>query len=442
MSISLRGGVSVGMFYAPSPRDRPMSDLYALGPPPRRVPLNQLLCVWLNPVLFAGVLVGGFGSLGIVPAFRHGELPGEWHLFWERREAPGWLDAVDRHTHHDKKGVQVTHTYRYRFRLPDGQVVSGSSTSGATAVYNPPPKWRGKGERPPDVTVEYHPRRVEANRLKGTTAQGGGFFVFFGLLIPVLAAVLCGIGLYFVWWELRLLKHGLPAEGYVTGCRLAKRQGQASAGDASVSWSSQAAYQPLEEFQAMIHAQHQAALAQAQSRVGVGCAAVFAFCFFAMFFGILSAVVTAFVVIVGAPAVGLRTADWDLWLILLGGLLGGVTAGVVAVRKTLSNAAKPVDVSATPSLFKSVECVLWYARDEGDGEAYRTLQLHGDGRDAEARPLLYDPVKPSRILLAEELSGKPEVGEDGSWRCARRPWLRLVLATAALATPAVAWWGM
>jgi hypothetical protein len=91
-------------------------------------------------------------------------------------EAQGWLHDVQRSETRGGKGkVHVSYTFRYSFRLPDGSIHQGQSSS--SHPIHPPGKRAAGQDRPPDVTVEYHPEYHGVNRLRGTWAGIGALFV-------------------------------------------------------------------------------------------------------------------------------------------------------------------------------------------------------------------------------------------------------------------------
>jgi hypothetical protein len=386
----------------------------------------------------------------VVYALRHAPLPGEWHLFWDRREAPGVVTRFDRREQQDrKKGLQISHTYHYTFQLPDGRQVQGQSTSdGAQPVVNMP-RLAGKGQRvarPVAVTVEYHPRHVEANRVKGTRCDSGGPFVLFGLLLPAASLALLGFGLWAARTEVRLLRKGEPALAYINACRLPSRKGgRAQVGGVSMDWSGPAnAYQPLADFLASVRQEHQAALDWArgtqQSKFVAGCAAVFAFWFAGTFGLVLSGLVAAFWLV---PMLGFGPNDPRPVFVTAGvvGLLCGGVAALWARRRYRASAAAVPVGGRSPALDR-VECQLAFYLADGEtvGETTRTLRLADGPEDEEPRVLLYDPARPSRTLLYDELTAATKVDEQGAWAC-DRPWPlgRAVLVAAALPLPLLAW---
>jgi hypothetical protein len=289
-------------------------ELGRLAGPPRPLPAALAARVRLNTLFVVGVAWLGLSGLGLIAALRHSPLPGEWYLLWDRREAPGWLQGVQKHQSQGKQGAaNISFTYRYNFQLPDGRHLTGESSSGSE-LFRPPR--RPKPGRPPDVTVEYHPRHVEANRIKGTRSASGGAFIVFGLLVPAVGLVLTALGLWSGWRENRLLRHGLPSDGYIQTCRLPSKssRGRAAAGGMTVTWSSSGGEpeQPLDEFRDRIWAEHRAALDTArrvrENRIARGCGWTLAFAFALFFGGGMGAVVLGLLALLASLALGWRAA--------------------------------------------------------------------------------------------------------------------------------------
>ncbi len=430
-------------------------NLDQLAPPPRALPRPLAARVWLRGAVVAGLVGVGLASVGFLYALRHAPLPGDWHLFWERREAPGWLTGVQRHEHHEpKKGRQVSFTYSYVFQLPDGRRLSGSSGNSNQQLFFAPKRKRLDDlNRPADLTVEYHPRHLDANRIKGTRAQSGGPFVLFGLFLPALTLALTAAGLWSARTEYRLLRHGVYSEGCVQQCRLPSQgsRGSAQVSGFSLSWSSaREGYQPIAEFRDAVWSQHQEAVEKARQMhakpLARGCGFALG-CAFAFpvggAFGAFALALPTFLVLLGLGLVG---NGREVAPVLIAGGVGWLLGAGLLLRWMVRKQRERIAderLRERPAQFDRVDCLLTFWLDDGAsaGETQRTLRLEGSEADEETpHPLLYDPGKPSRTLLLRELSVPLAVGEDGQWRYARGwPVVRLALIALALPLPAAAW---
>jgi hypothetical protein len=302
------------------------------------------------------------------------------------------------------------------------------------------------------VTVEYDPRHVEANRLKGTRSSSGGPFVVFGLVLPGLGGLITAAGLWSGWKASRLMRRGLPSAGYVQTCRLPARRsrGSAHAGGTTVTWSSSASQpeMPVAEFREQIWAQQRAALATArkvrENPVARGCGWTLAFLFAVAFGGGVTAALLATAAAIVLPALDVpaeTVLHAALGLGCAGLLLGTFLVMRWIIRKERQRqAAESPD--ARPPAFDQVECTLsfWLADGESTGQTQRTLRLTGDEEDEQPRPLLYDPTRPARTLLVSEIGLPLQIDDEGQWLYAGAwPVLRLALMVLALGVPVVAW---
>jgi hypothetical protein len=302
------------------------------------------------------------------------------------------------------------------------------------------------------VTVEYHPRHVEANRLQGTRSSSGAPFIFFGLLLPGIGVILTAVGLGLGWRTGRLLRLGLPADGYIETCRLPTQRshGSASAGESTVTWSSSRTSPalPLAEFREQAWAQQQAALATARklqdNPAARGCGWTLAFLvalFFGGGFGALSLAMAAVGILSALDQPAARVLHVALAAGGVGALLGTSLLMFWLVRKQRQRLS-PEAAMARPAAFNRVECTLsfYLADGESTGQTKRTLSLTGDDADEQPRPLLYDPKKPARTLLLDEIGLPLQVGDTGQWLYAAAwPVSRLALVLLALSVPVVAW---
>jgi hypothetical protein len=429
-------------------------NLDQLAPPPRAPPRPLAARVWLHGALVAGLAGVGLASVGFLYALRHSPLPGEWHLLWQRREAPGWLTGVRRHEHKDRKGaLQVSFTYSYVFELPDGRRLSGSSSSGQQLYFAPKRKRLDDLNRPPDMAVEYHPRHLEANRLKGTRSDSGGPFVLFGLVLPALTLGLTAVGLRLAWTEHRLLRHGVLADGFVQQCRLPQQSsgGKVRVSGFSLSWSApEEGYEPIAEFREGVWGQHKQAVESARQMdrqpVARGCGFALAFVFAFALGGTFGAFALALPTILVVFALGLANDGRGIAAFLIAGGAGWLLGTALVLRWMIRKHPERLSdehLQERPAQFDRVDCLLTFYLEDGEsvGETKRALRLEGDEQDEETpHPLLYDPKKPSRTLLLREVSVPVTVGDDGQWRYARGwPFVRLALVALALPLPAVAW---
>lgn len=397
-------------------------EIDQLAAPPRPLPGPVAARVWLNGVLFVGLVAVCLSSVGLMYALRNSPLPGDWHLFWERREVPGWLTGVKRHEHRDrKKGTQVSYTYHFEFQLPDGRKMHGASDSKGQQKYHLGPR-----NKPAPVTVEYSPRHPEASRLKGTSSQSGGPFILFGLLLPAGSLALTAFGLWSARLESRLLRHGLGSEGFIQFCRppATRSGGKASGGGVNVSWSttSQPDFQSLDDFRESARQRHRAAIENARAMaerpvmrgIGMGCGVVFALLFGA--WGAFALAIPAVVVLIALDLMAGDAVFIPVVLAGLGWLLGGILTFRWMRRKHQEQIADE-NLDARPAAFDRVECLIRFYLEDGEsvGEIRRTMALSGDEADEEARPLLYDPEKPSRALLVSELTLPLALDEEGQW---------------------------
>lgn len=430
-------------------------NLDRLAAPPRALPRPLAVRVWLPGALVAGLVGVGAASAGLLYALRHSPLPGEWHLLWQRREAPGWLTGVRRQEHKDRRGGrQVSFTYSYVFQLPDGRRVSGSSGNSGQPLYAlPKGKRPDDRNRPPDVTVEYHPRHLEANRLKGTRSDSGGPFVLFGLVFPVLTLGLTAVGVRLAWTEHRLLRHGALAEGFVQRCRLPQQSsgGKLRVSGLSLSWSGpEEGYEPIAEFREGVWARHQEAVERARlmdrKPVARGCGFALAFVFALALGGTFGAFALVLPTILAVFALGLANDGRGVAAGLAAGAVGGLLGTALVLRWMIRKHRERLSdehLQRRPASFDRVDCLLAFTLEDGEsvGETKRTLRLEGDEQDEETPyPLLYDPQKPARTLLLSELSVPLSVGPDGQWNYAGgSPVARLALAALAAVLPAAAW---
>jgi hypothetical protein len=424
-----------------------------LAEPPRPLPPALAARLRLNGAFFVGVVWLALSSVGLIWALRYSPLPGEWHLLRDRREAPGWLLAVQEHQHKDKRQhVTTSYSYRYEFQLPDGRRLSGESSSDRP-LHQAPRHPNPKGAA--DVTVEYHPQRVEANRLKGTRSSSGGPFILFGLLLPVIGLLITGGGLWSGWKRSRLLRLGLPSSGYIDTCRLpAKRShGSAQMGESTVSWSSSSSQPalPLAEFREQIWAQHRANLAMArkmqENSLARGCGWTLALVIAFFFGGGITAmllVITVLIVMSLLDFPGNQIVPVALVMGGAGELLGTVLLMRWFIRKERQRLS-PETAKARPAAFNQVECTLnfWLADGQSTGQTQRTLSLTGDDEDEEPRALLYDSSRPARTLFVSEFDLPLQVDEEGQWSYAGAwPVFRLVLIVLALSVPIIGWFLM
>jgi hypothetical protein len=404
----------------------------------------------LNGALFVGVVWLALSSVGLIWALRHSPLPGEWYLLRDRREAPGWLMGVHQHQSKDRhNATHISYSYHYEFQLPDGRRLTGESSS-SNQIHPPPPHPNPQG--PADVTVEYHPEYVEANRLKGTHATSGGPFVLFGLLFPAIGLLITGVGLGLAWKTNRLLRLGLPSEGYIQTCRrpTQRSRGSAHMGDASVSWSSssQQPEYPVAEFRNMIWAQQQANLETARrmqnNKFARGCGWTLAFLFALFFGGSFMAVLLVLVAVGGMALLGFppeKILPVGLTVGGVGVVLGAFLLMRLIIRKERQRFA-PENANARPAEFNRVECTLtfWLTDGVNSGQTNRTLSLKGDEEDEQPRPLLYDPRKPSRTLFVSEFGLPLQIDDEGRWLNTRSwPILRLALVVLALGVAVAGW---
>ncbi len=426
-------------------------QLDRLAEPPRRLPAALAARLRLNGWFFGGMVWLALSTVGLIWALRHAELPGEWYLFWDRREAPGWLLSVREHKHKDKQNIeQVSYSYRYEFQHPDGRRLTGESES-KSRLFNAPRRPNPKG--PPDVKVEYHPKHVEANRLKGTRASSGGPFILFGLLLPGIGLFLTGVGLWSGWKTSRLLRLGLASAGTIQTCKLpAKRsRGSVQVGGtkATCSSSSNEPGLPLVEFREQIWAQQREALAMArkmqENRLARGCGWTLAFLFALFFGGGITAMFLVFAVIVIMSAY-LDLPPGKIFPVALslgiaGELLGTFLAMRWIIRKERQRLSPEAD-NARPSAFNLVECTLSFrlANGKSTRRTQRTLRLTGDHEDEQPHPLLYDPRRPERTLLVSEIGLPLQVNDQGQiCYAASWPVWRLALVVLALSVPIAGW---
>lgn len=426
-------------------------DLDRLADPPRILPKALAAYVRLNNIFFVGVMWLGLSSFGLVTAIRHYQLPGDWLLLWEKREAPGWLMAVHRHENQGRHNVKhVSYSYHYEFQIPEGQRLTGESVSDNELFTN---VRKGNPHGQPNLTIEYHPRQLEANRIKGTRAASGGGFIFFGLILPGLGLVISLFGVWLGWRESRLLRLGIPTEGFVHSCRLPTKRssGSASTDGGSISWSSSKTEpeQPVADFRDRIWQRHRADIASAQkmfqNRFARGCGFTAAIAFAICFGGVLGAMILAVPTLVGFLTLGAQNVNPVPYVVIMAAL-GLVIGTTIALRWMMKKERRRQSADAAnerPAAFDQVECKLtfWLADGESVGETKRTLKLLGTEEDEVPRPLLYDPNKPSRALFVTEFTSPAEIDEDGNWQSSKpMPVVRLVLVNLALLAPVAAWW--
>lgn len=431
----------------------PPANLHDLAPPPRTLSRPLALRVWLHGAVVAGVVGVGLASLGFLFVLRYAEVPAEWRLWRERREARGWVTSVQKHETRDRKqGRQVTSRYTYVFDLPNGQRVSGTSSNSGSPIYQA----RGKRRlddlnRPADVTIEYHPSHPEANRLKGTHADRGELTVLLGLILPALALALTGHGLRLAWIERRLLRHGAYSEGYVQQCRLRSQAsgGKVQAGDFGFSWkSSTSGFVPIAEFRDWQWQLQREAIEKAQamdrSRLAKGCgmllAILFAFACGGAFGGLLLALA-----LFGILAyLGMVGNGQEVTPMVVAGVVGWLLGGSLVLWWMIRESKKSIAderLTERPKSFDQVDCQVTFVLEDGEstGEIRRTVRLEGTEADEQPHPLLYDPAKPTRALLASELT-VPVTVEQGEWHYAHGwPLVRVAWIVLGLALPVVGW---
>jgi hypothetical protein len=137
----------------------------------------------------------------------------------------------------------------------------------------------------------------------------------------------------------------------------------------------------------------------------------------------------------GAPErsriAGMRRAFWSPWMLLLG-LFPGITLLVVLftirfglkrhalLRDGILTTAKFVEERPTNMRINNRQVMellfSFTAHDGREFTASASTHLAGQLRDDGEEPLLYDPVDPSRSILLDLVSSRPEVDESGELR--------------------------
>jgi hypothetical protein len=371
----------------------------ALGywpPPPRQVPLRLWCHLLASPVALCGGAVFAFG-MTFVLVFGHASNPvGSWRLALRSQQTQGWIEGMEV-THFQEGGddTPTTPIYRYdfRFQLPDGTPMRGSS-------YTVGQQFQLLQGNPVPVTVEYDPRNPGTSRIQGTRTAPYSPWVLLVLLVPAVALLVAIGGLFSGRRRARLLRDGELVAATVTACRWPSSEDDV--------------YLPVTEFkqkQAEMRARFSGHPFVLLGGAFLGVWTLLATVIFVFGIGMCLFAIGMLLVFPTPPReraaflLGI-TAFLVLWLVMGRFLVRSGWQGCRAIRLR----------HAVPDVPPLLGCAFEFPVPDG-----RTVQLKGPGRiveEAETEPpqlALYEPKLPDGAVLLSGLWPTVHIGPYGEW---------------------------
>jgi hypothetical protein len=252
-------------------------------------------------------------------------------------------------------------------------------------------------------------------------------FIFLGLL-PTFGLLFTANGLMQAWRTSRLLRHGIPAAGYIQTCR----------NSITPATGAKQPELPLIEYRELAWRRHETT-PQPPSRFLVGCTGVVVVTLLVVVLGALGAFLAVSLALLGVFFFG-ALGDLEPEMILTIGGAGAVLCWLRLIwgLRPRRQQADTDALKGLPTDFQNVICTVGFRLADGTSAVVTKhgWRLKGDESDEQPRPLLYDPRQPARTLFIKELGFPLQVDEQGNWTC-ERPWpfVRVALVLVALAAP-------
>jgi hypothetical protein len=355
---------------------------------------------------------------------------GTWRLSQRHEQAPGWVERAEATMYHeggdeDSEGTPV-YRYDYTFRLPDGNLVKGSSYALGQQLALPAAAPGQPGPRV-QVTVEYDPQNPGISRVQGMRTSPYTAGALFVVIFPAIGLAIALGGLASGRRRARLLRDGEVVAATITGCRL-------GAGDDSTFLAPAEFKNRMCLLRAGFVGHPFQIFARGFVGVWTALAAVFlvggtAFC--------VVALVTVF--LFPGP---LPPRERGLFALgICGFLVVWLTVGVYMVRQGWQGCRAAGKRALLDSPLPAT-CTFEFSLPDGE-----IVRARGPGRLAEPEGVeppqaaLYDPRRPGGALLVSSLWPEMRAAEGGGWETSTgaEAVVRLLLALVLLAAPLVAW---